>query len=155
FAFVFTRTLRTPPGNVPPGPVAGAVKVTRTPATGVLLASLTVTASGTGNGEPTVVDSPSAAPALMLGGGPARFSRSYRALLALPAMAAVAVKRPALVLARSSGERARPLASVVAVACVPPSGKCAAAPVVPVPRLKVTLTPSSGAPSAASTRAVS
>ena len=78
--------------------------------------------------------------------------------LVTPATVAVAVNVPAVVFASNRGEVATPDASVVSVACVLPPGKLAPAlpapdpdapappPPPPEPRLKVTLTPSRGAP---------
>jgi hypothetical protein len=75
--------------------------------------------------------------------------------LALPLTAAVALKRPAVLLATSAGEAAQPRASVSRVAWLSPPRKLAPAPVAAEGSVKVTLAPSTGWPVASTTRAVS
>ena len=86
--FVRTRTVRLARVRVffvcgivkcPLAPFAGAAKATVAPATGLPFLSVTVTASGIGKRPATVVDWPSAAPAVTLLGAAARFSSVYSA----------------------------------------------------------------------------
>src|ERR1700730_15028003 len=92
----------------PLDPRTGAAKVTIAPATGFPLLSVTVTASGIGKRSPTVADWPATAPAVMVVGAAARFSRVYLPGCALRAVA-VPVKLPAILLAMSGGAVATPL----------------------------------------------
>ena len=72
-----------------------------------------------------------------------------------PAAAAVAMNVPAVLLARSGGEVATPLASVSAVAWPVPPTKVAAAPLSAAVIEKLTVIPSIGLPAESSSRACS
>ena len=76
----------------------------------------------------------SAASALIVGGLPARLSSEKPAGSTTPAVEAVAVKVPAVVLAVNPGEVAVPEASVSSVAWVPPPSKLAPAVLAAAPR---------------------
>ena len=67
--FVVAVVVFTPPVNVPLAPLAGAVNVTVTPLTGLLLASLTVAASAVAKAVFTVALCAVPAVAVMLAGG--------------------------------------------------------------------------------------
>ena len=69
-------TVLNPPVNVPPGPLAGAVKITGTPLARLPPASFTVACISTANVLPMVADCPDPAVAAIWLGGPARFVRA-------------------------------------------------------------------------------
>ncbi len=83
-----------------------------------------------------VADCLAGARALIVGGLPARLSSEKLAASLVPVVVAVAVNRPAVVLAPKRGEVARPEASVVSVAWLEPPTKLAPAlaePPAPAP----------------------
>src|SRR5579871_3991240 len=119
------------PLNVAAAPEAGAAKVTVTPLTALLFASLTVACSGVAKRALIIVLWGVPPVALMLAGAPARLLRLKLAGVEIPGVLASGVHVPACPLAVSAGAVAMPLASVTAVA-------------VPEP-LKVPLAPLAGA----------
>src|SRR5260221_11475078 len=86
---VRTRTMRRLGAKCPLAPFAGAAKVTVVPVTGLPFLSVTVTASGIGKRSPMVVGWPSAAPAVVPGGGAAGVRRVGLAGVVGPANGAV------------------------------------------------------------------
>jgi hypothetical protein len=143
------------------------------PWTGFFCASVTVTASLIGKGVPVEVDCVAPTPGVSLAGLPARFEREKLTGVTVGAAAvpvlslplpppleseAVAVNEPAAGFAVNAGEVARPFASVVAVASVPPPAKLALAaalvpqvPAVAEPSAKVTVAAATGLPPASRT----
>ena len=130
----------TPPANVPLAPLPGAVNVTVTPLTGLLLESFTVACSWVANavlivalcGVPLVAAIEAAAPAVFVS---AKFAG-----VATPATVAVTVYAPAVALAVNTADVATPLALVVAV-FTPPAN----VPLAPLAgALNVTTTPLTG-----------
>jgi hypothetical protein len=130
------------PANVPVAPVDGAVNVTVTPFTGLLLASLTVACKAIANtvliavlcGVPAVAVTFAAAPAMLV--------KLKLAGVATPATAAVMVYGPAALFAVKAGAVAIPLLSLTAVAVSNPPN----VPEAPIEgTVKVTVTPFTGA----------
>ena len=81
----FVTAVLTPPANVPLAPVcAGAVNVTVTPETGLLLASFTVACNVDANAVPTAVLCGVPADAVMLAGVPEVFVSEKLAAVATP-----------------------------------------------------------------------
>lgn len=105
--------------NVPLAPLAGAVNVTVTPGTGLLLASLTVTASRVEKAVVTFADC-GVVPALALicVAVPGLFVREKLAVVAEPAAATI-LKAPLIALAVITAEVARPEEFVIAVLTPP------------------------------------
>jgi hypothetical protein len=81
----------TPPANVPLAPLAGAVNVTSTPLTRLLLASLTVTTSGAAKVVLTTALCGVPLVAVIADGGPATLFSEKLAGVATPATDAVTV----------------------------------------------------------------
>src|SRR5579885_175675 len=132
--------------NVPLAPLAGAVKVTVAPGTGLLAASTTSTVNGlnvalitTDCGEPLTTEIDAAGPCIFV---------SAKLAEVRPVTDAVTLNAPTVPLAVSAGDCALPRALVVTVAVEPP-GKVAVAPVAGA--VKTTLTPLTGLPPASVT----
>ncbi len=87
----FVVAVFTPPAKVPLVPLAGAVKVTVTPFTGLFPASLTVACSWAANVVLTFALCGVPAVAVMLAGGPARLVREKLAGVATPVTVAATV----------------------------------------------------------------
>src|SRR5579864_2019801 len=139
----FVTAVLTPPANVPLAPVcAGAVNVTVTPVTGLLLASFTVACSVLVNAVLTVALCGVPAVAVTLPAAPAVLVRTKLAAVATPDTdAATLYVPPAILLAVNTADVATPLAFVTAVftppANVPLAPVCAGA-------VNVTVTPLTG-----------
>jgi hypothetical protein len=147
FAPVVTVAV-SPPANVPPGPVAGAEKVTLAPLTAFPFASRTVAVSGTAKvvamvtlcGVPAVAEIEAAGPAVLVRVNAAEKSSADATTWYVPALA----------LAVSDEANTAPAASVTPLVVSPP----AKAPLGPVDgAAKVTLTPGTGLPAASLTTA--
>jgi hypothetical protein len=136
----FVVAVFTPPANVPLAPLAGGVKVTTTPLTGLFPESVTVATNGAANavliaalcGVPLVAVTLAAAPAL--------FVSAKLADVAPVALATTLYGPPAMALAVNVAEVATPLAFVVAV-FTPPAN----VPLAPLAGgVNVTTTPLTG-----------
>jgi hypothetical protein len=129
----------SPPANVPLAPLAGAVKVTATPLTGLLEASLTVACSCVANAVFTVALCGVPAVAAMLAGAPAKLVSEKFAEVA-PVVLATTLYGPAVEFAVNVADVATPLAFVVAVFT-----PAANVPLAPLPgAINVTTTPLTG-----------
>jgi len=115
----FVTAVFTPPANVPPAPLAGALNVTVTPTTALPPASFTVATSGAANAVPSVALCGVPLVAVMLAAGPALFVSEKLAGAATPATVAATVYEPTVPLAVNTGAVATPLAFVVAVLTPP------------------------------------
>src|SRR4051812_3866962 len=122
---VFIDPEGTPPANVPPAPLVGAVKVTVALATGFPCASETFAARATVKAVETVALCPEPATAVIVAAPPTVFVRVKVAGATTPGAEAVTVYAPAVAFAVNVGAVATPLAFVVAVftppAKVPPA----------------------------------
>ena len=120
FTSVATLIVDVPFENVPLAPVAGAVKVTDAPVTGLLLASLTMACSEFVNVEPIVMLCELPAIAIMLAGGAELLVRLKLAVGVTPA--ALAVTRygpPGMPLAVNGAEASPVLAEATVIVAVP------------------------------------
>ena len=98
----------TPPAKVPLAPLAGAVKVTVAPDTGLLKASITVTARFVAKAVLTVAVCGVPAVAATEAGGPALLVRPKPGLVVRALVVAVTVYLPAVELAVNTCEVAMP-----------------------------------------------
>jgi len=115
----FVVAVFTPPANVPPAPLDGAVKVTVAPLTGLLPASFTVATSGAANAVLIVALCGVPLVAVMLAADPALLVSEKFAGAATPATVAVTVYDPAVAFAVKTVAVATPLEFVVAVLTPP------------------------------------
>jgi hypothetical protein len=135
---LFVVTVVEPP-KVPLAPDPGAVNVTLTPLTGLLLASFTVACSPVANAVPIVELCGVPVVAEILAGGAVVFVRLKFAEVLTPLAVAVTVYPPVVLFAVNDGAVAMPLPFVVTVA-EPPK-----VPLGPEPgAAKVTLAPLTG-----------
>jgi hypothetical protein len=104
-----------PPANVPLAPLAGGVKVTTTPFTGLLPASVTVAVNGAANAALMVALCPEPLVMATFPGGTAVLVREKVADVAPVALVTTLYGPPAVPLAVRTAEVATPLAFVVAV----------------------------------------
>ena len=156
-AAVVAVTVRTPPTKTPPAPLAGAVNVTLTPATGCAEESVTLAASATPIGRidpralcgelPQPQQPPPPAP-------PQRtFARLKFAAGLTPATLAETANAPGVAFAVNCGAVATPFAPVNAVTVAPLPANTPLAPLAGA--VNVTLTPATGCAEASVTLAAS
>jgi hypothetical protein len=111
----FVVAVLTPPANVPLAPLAGGVKVTTTPLTGLFPASVTVATRAAANAVLIAADCGVPLVAVTFAAGPALFVKAKFADVAPVALATTLYGPPAMALAVKTAEVATPLALVVAV----------------------------------------
>jgi hypothetical protein len=136
----FDVAVFTPPANAPLAPLAGGVKVTTTPLTGLLPESVTVTTNGFANAVLIAVLCGVPPVAVNLAAAPEVFVRTKFAEVAPVALATTLYGPPAVAFAVNAADVATPLAFVVAVLTPP-----AKVPLAPLAGgVNVTTTPLTG-----------